>query len=274
MILHIAVARDELGNIVRAEFGENHLERFLEEIGQHIEPATMRHAHADFFDPVARAAMQNRIEDDHERLRALERKALLSDIAGVEENLERFRLEQESQKRDLHLDRSLMLRRARFEPVAHPIPDARILDVLKFRPDRVGINFLEPRDHLAQGHPFVVEKEFRRDLQIEVLLAEAKLAQGEERIFRPLVGQRIDPRDGVPERAIGVNQTVDTRLERTLARRPAPRAGRGCSAVSLRRIAEFKALEKGAPTAVHRLGILLPTAIVFLDQIEVAADRK
>ena len=92
VIFHVAVARDELGDVVGAEFGEDHLERFLEEIRQHIEPAAVRHAHANFLDPVARAAMQNRVEDDHERFRALERKALLPDIAGVEENLERFRL--------------------------------------------------------------------------------------------------------------------------------------------------------------------------------------
>ena len=90
VILHIAVPRDELRNIVGAEFGENYLERFLEEIGQHIEPAPVCHPHADFLDPVARAAMQNRVEDNHERFRTLERKALLPDIAGVEENLERF----------------------------------------------------------------------------------------------------------------------------------------------------------------------------------------
>ena len=103
MIFHIAVARDELGNVVRAELGEDHLERFLEKIRQHIEPAAMRHAHADFFDPRARAAMQNRVEDHHERFRALERKALLPDVAGVQENLERFRLEKQPQERDFHL---------------------------------------------------------------------------------------------------------------------------------------------------------------------------
>ncbi len=182
--------------------------------------------------------------------------------------------EQEPQKRNLHLDRSLMLRRARFEPIAHPIPNARILDVLKFGADRVGINLLEPRDHFAQRHLFVIEKELGGDLEIEILLAETEFAQTEERIFRSLVGQRIDPRDGVSERAISVNQTVDPRLERTLARACDRGCGDRCSAVSLRRIAELKALEEGAPTGVDRFGILLPTAIIFLDQVEVAAGRK
>ena len=55
VILHIAVPRDEFGNIVLAEFGEDYLERFLEEIREHVESAAVRHAHANFLDPVARA---------------------------------------------------------------------------------------------------------------------------------------------------------------------------------------------------------------------------
>ena len=167
-----------------------------------------------------------------------------------------------------------MLRRARFEPVPHPIPDARILDVLKFGADRVGINLLEPRDHLAQRHLFVIEKEFGGDLEIEILLAETELAQREKRVFRPLVGQRIDPRDGVSERAIGVNQTVDARLERSSRARLRRGRGDGCGAISLRRVAELEAFEKGAPGGVDRVGIFLPTAIIFLDQVEIAAGRK
>ena len=50
MILHIAVSRDELRDVVGAEFGENYLERFFEEIRQHIEPAAVRHSHANLLD--------------------------------------------------------------------------------------------------------------------------------------------------------------------------------------------------------------------------------
>ena len=105
-----------------------------------------------------------------------------------------------------------MLVRSRFEPMANPVANARILNVHELGADRVGINAFERRDHLAQRHLAIVEKEFGRDLQIEILLAEAELAQTEQRIFRPLFRQRIDPRNGVPERAIGVNETIDPRL--------------------------------------------------------------
>ena len=38
---------------------------------------------------------------DHERFRALKRKAFLSDVAGMQKNLERFGFEQRPQQRDL-----------------------------------------------------------------------------------------------------------------------------------------------------------------------------
>ena len=105
------------------------------------------------------------------------RKPLLPDVASVQENLESFRFKKQPKQRDLHLGRGMVFRRTRFDPVAHPIADARVLDVLKFRADGVGINLLEQRDHLAQRHFLIVEKEFRRDLEIEILLAETEFAQ-------------------------------------------------------------------------------------------------
>ena len=127
-----------------------------------------------------------------------------------------LRFEKRAQQRDLHFARGAVLRRDAIRAVPHPVPDARVLDVHELRADRVRINALERGDHLAQRHPPVIEEEFRGDLQIEILFAEAELAQREKRIFRALVRQRIHPRDRVTERAISVNQTVDARLQRAL----------------------------------------------------------
>ena len=121
----------------------------------------------------------------------------------------------------------------------------------------------------AQRHLAAIEKEFRRDLEIEVLLAEAQLAQTQERILRALVRQRIDPRDRVAERAISVNQSVHPRLKRAFAKfrgRLGPRRRR---AVAQIQIAQLEAFEERRPAGIERLGILLPTPIIFLEQIEV-----
>ena len=98
-----------------------------------------------------------------------------------------------------------------------PVSNARILNVLKFGADRIGVDAFERREHLAQRHHFVIEEKFRRDLEIEILLAKAKFAEAQQRIFRTLLGEWIDPRDRVPERAIRINKPVHARLERTFA---------------------------------------------------------
>src|SRR5438045_456277 len=143
----------------------------------------MGHAHADFLNAVPRAALENRIQNDHERFRALKRKAFLPDVTSVEKRLERFRFQKRAKDRDLRFAGSVMFFRTRFQTMADPIADPRILDVLELGANRVGVDFFEKRDHLAQRHLAAVEKEFRRDDEVEVLLAETELTQTEERIF-------------------------------------------------------------------------------------------
>ena len=66
------------------------------------------------------------------------------------------------------------------------------------------------------------------------------------------------------ERAIGVNETVNARLQLRFARFRARR--RTCDrAISLRQVAQLEAFVKRRPTRVHRLGILLPSPIILLD---------
>ena len=71
----------------------------------------MRHPHANFFHPGGWTFVKNRIENHHERLRALERKALLSDVARVEKSLEELRFQELAEERNLHVARRAVLRR-------------------------------------------------------------------------------------------------------------------------------------------------------------------
>ena len=54
MIFHVAVACDEIGNVILGKLGKDDLERFSEEICEHVEAAAVRHPHADFFNAGAR----------------------------------------------------------------------------------------------------------------------------------------------------------------------------------------------------------------------------
>ena len=65
MIFHVPVARDQVRDIIFAEFGEDDIERFFQKIREHIETAAVRHAHANLPDPGDWAFLQNYVENHH-----------------------------------------------------------------------------------------------------------------------------------------------------------------------------------------------------------------
>src|SRR4030095_16031149 len=59
MIFHIAIAGDQVGNVILTKLGENDFERFAQKIREHIEPSAMRHPHANLLDADLRAFVQD-----------------------------------------------------------------------------------------------------------------------------------------------------------------------------------------------------------------------
>ena len=78
----------------------------------------------------------------------------------MQEDFERLGFHQRAQQSHLDLARRRVFIGARLEPMPHPVTDAGVLNVHELGANRVGINLLQPRDHLAQRHLFVVEEEF------------------------------------------------------------------------------------------------------------------
>ena len=66
MVFHVTVPGHEVGNVVFRELSENNLERFAQQIRQHIETPAMGHAHANLGHPGIGTFLQNRIQDDHQ----------------------------------------------------------------------------------------------------------------------------------------------------------------------------------------------------------------
>ena len=83
MIFHVAIAGDELRNVILAELGENNAERFLQKIREHVQPPTVRHAHANFLNTSGRTFVKDRVENHHQRFGALDREAFLADVTRV-----------------------------------------------------------------------------------------------------------------------------------------------------------------------------------------------
>src|SRR5438093_667830 len=108
-------------------------------------------------------------------------------------------------------------------------------------------------DHVAQRHVFTAEEKAGADNEIEVLFAEAQLAQTQERLVGAVLGQRVDLGDAVAERAVGVNKAIDARLQQGLVL--GARSRFYASAVGP---AQLEAFEKRGPARIDSSGILAP----------------
>ena len=71
MIFHVAIASDQIRNVILAKLGEDDLERFPQKIRKDVEPSTMRHAHANLLDAAVRAFVEDCFQSDHQRFRSL-----------------------------------------------------------------------------------------------------------------------------------------------------------------------------------------------------------
>ena len=88
VILDVAVTADGLGQVVALELVEDHPVGFIEDVGQDVEPAAVRHAHDDFADSGGPRALDDGVEQRDQHLAPFEREPLLTDVMLLEERLE------------------------------------------------------------------------------------------------------------------------------------------------------------------------------------------
>ncbi len=108
--------------------------------------------------------------------------------------------------------------------------------MLKLGADRVGVDLAPAsRSSRAASSSCCRGRTWRRPGGPRSFSLKPSSRRREERIFRPLFGQRIHPRDGVSEGPVGVDQPIDPGLERALAG-----SARGGAATAERRfVAEY-----------------------------------
>ena len=173
VVFDVAVAADDVRNVVLGEFVEDERERLVEEIGQHVETAAVGHAHDNFLHPARFAALQDGVENDEQRLGALERESFLPDVARVQEVLESLRLVKLAQHRAVQRAILAVAVAAVLHPLADPIAHARVLDVHELGADRVAVDGPQFGEHFAQQHRLAVTEIFRTDRALEVAVGEA-----------------------------------------------------------------------------------------------------
>ena len=91
VVLHVTGALHGLGIQIPLELLEDLLVRLSDDVGQHVEPAPMRHPHHDLGHAGSGGGVQQGVKEHDRRLRPLQAESLLTHVAGVEEPFEDLR---------------------------------------------------------------------------------------------------------------------------------------------------------------------------------------
>jgi len=178
MVFHIARPRHIIG-VVRpaAKFVEDHAVGLGHHIGEHVQPAAMRHAIDDFADAELPAIFDHALQRGDHAFAAIEPEALGADIFTAEEFLPLFGLDQLVEDRLLAHRREFNRLVLAFHSILQETAFLDIGDVHIFKADRPAVILLQGRNDFAHRGPLPA----KRAAQINQLI---KIAPGEPMIFR------------------------------------------------------------------------------------------
>ena len=179
---------------------QDDLVRFLQHVGEHVQPPAMRHAHHHFPVPALGLTADRLIQHRDEHVRALNGEALLAGEGPVQELLERLDLRQSLQKLALLRGRSPDPEAPRLRRVAQPRPLLGIMDVVVVVAGCIAVDAPQRPDRLqGAGSPARGGTADHRGRQLsQVPVADAVRRRVQLRVARRPPAQRIEARGQVP----------------------------------------------------------------------------
>ena len=90
VVLHVAAAAGHVRVELALELAEDLRVRLADDVGEHVEPAAVRHADDGLFHAVVDGRVEQEVEHRDQRLGAFEAEALLAQVLRVQEPLERL----------------------------------------------------------------------------------------------------------------------------------------------------------------------------------------
>ncbi|OPZ13663.1 MAG: hypothetical protein BWZ10_02004 [candidate division BRC1 bacterium ADurb.BinA364] len=253
------VAADVQLRLVILEFAENFARAFAHDVGQHIEPAAVRHAQHDLAHPVFARLLDRQIEQRNQAFGAFERETFGAGEVALDELFEDRRVGQAGQDAQLRLARQLQAVQRRFHSPLQPLADRQIVDVHELRPDAAAIRGAQAFEDFAPLHRPAVAQRSAGEGQFHILVGQAVIGRLELRNLGRGHAERIEPRHDMAAHAMVADQLVDVVLQGdalVLARTSRPIAKRASEEprrLDARRprfgarSARAECLEKGAP---------------------------
>jgi hypothetical protein len=209
MVLHVARALHVFGiGRIAAELREDRAERLAHHVGEHVEPAAVRHAEHDLLGAELAPALDDLLQRRDHGLGALEAEALGAGVFLVEEALEDFGGGKPLQDRALAVDREIGAVLDALQALLDPEPLRRLHDVHVFDADAAAVGVDEAIENLLQRRRLAEAQDaVDEDRLIEIGFGEA-IALVVEILVIGAFGdaERIEIGDQVPARAVGADQ--------------------------------------------------------------------
>ncbi len=219
VILHVARALDAGGIRVALEFREDLRQRLADDVGEHVEPAAVRHPDDDFLDAVGGSPGQQLLQDGDGRLRPFQRKTLLAHETRVQKMLERFGVDEFLQDPDTRVAVERPTVRLRLHAELQPALLLRVLDVHVLAANLPAVGLAQSLEGLSQrgNRPRRVfadglSQAAGQELPVQVPDRQPIGGRVEFRMIAGLGAQRIEIGDQVAADAIGIDELQYRRL--------------------------------------------------------------
>ena len=206
VVLHVAGALRRARVQVTLELREDLLVRLADDVGQHVEPTPVGHADDDLVQPVLGGGLQHLAEQRDQRLAALQREALLADVLGLQEGLERLGGVEPVEHVLLLVGGRLLV--LALDPFLDPAPLLRVLDVHVLDADPAAVRVAQHAEDLAQLHPLPAGEAVDRELAVQVPQGEPVLEDVQVGVLADLEFQRVGVGHQVTAHPVRVDQLV------------------------------------------------------------------
>ena len=153
------------------------------------------------------ARVDDRVQQRDDGLAALQREALLADVLGLQEGLERLRRVQPAQDAQLLLALRLGVRA--LDAVLDPLALLRVLDVHELDAGGAAVRVAQHAEDVAQLHHRLAGEAADRELALQVPQGEAVLGDVQVGVLALLVLQRVGVGHDVAADPVGVDQLED-----------------------------------------------------------------
>ena len=180
-----------------------------DDVGEHVEPATVRHAHDGLVQLLVGGLGEHGVQQRDQRLRALEREPALPDELGLQEHLERLGHVQPGQDPDL-----LVVLGPEVRPLHAGLdPGAllRVLDVHVLDADRAAVRVAQHAEYLPQLHPRLAAEPAGRELPLQVPEGQPVLVDVQVGMLALLVLERVGVGHEVAAHPVRVDELMDPR---------------------------------------------------------------